>query len=123
LLNRQNIQFTITLHFAKLGVMKLANFITKLQDVLQPNRENINLDLRRRTGRRLNVAGKEADRLYNQNRKKVVRVEYTGPTKTVCIGCGIPFLFSADDRGRHPDYHSNACKQKTYRERKKERGR
>jgi hypothetical protein len=103
---------------AILSVMKLANFVTKLQDVLLPKREDSDIDrLRRRMGRRLNVSGKEVDRVYNQNRKKVVRVEYTGPTKTVCIGCGRPFLFSPDDRGRHPEYHSNACKQRAYRKR------
>jgi hypothetical protein len=87
--------------------MKLADFVTKLQDVLLTNRDEDNIDdLRRRTGRRLNVDIQEVDRIYWRKRKKVVRVEYTGPTKTVCKGCKTPFLFSADGRGRHPDYHS-----------------
>ena len=103
--------------------MKLGNFVTKLQDVLQQNKDTDINHLRRRTGRRLNISGKEVDRIYKRNRKRVVRVAYTGPTKIVCIGCGTPFLFSAVGRGRHPEYHSNACKQKDYRERKKERGR
>jgi hypothetical protein len=46
-------------------------------------------------------------------------VEVTGPGKRICKYCGIPFLYIRDGRGCYPEYHSNACKQKAYRERKK----
>jgi len=73
--------------------MKLANFVTKLQDVLQQNKDTDINHLRRRTGRRLNISGKEVDRIYKRNRKRVVRVAYTGPTKIVCIGVAPHFCF------------------------------
>jgi hypothetical protein len=72
--------------------------------------------------RRVNIPSEEVDHYYRIHRKRRVRVEYIGPIKTTCIGCGIPFLFDSTDRGRHPEYHSNACKQRAYRERKKRAG-
>jgi hypothetical protein len=59
------------------------------------------------------------ERLSRQQRKRVVRVTYAGPTKIPCKYCGTPFLSLSDCHGRYPEYHSNACEQKAYRERKK----
>jgi hypothetical protein len=71
-------------------------------------------------GKRIkDVPSSEVESIYRSNRKRHVRIEYTGPVKTNCIGCGIPFLFTDGGRGRYPEYHSNACKQKAYRQRKK----
>jgi hypothetical protein len=101
--------------------MKLANFVTKLQDVLRPKGDETEIRSIR-NGKRIMTPAKDVDRLYQQQRKRVVRVTYTGPTKRICRYCGIPFLSLADGRGRYPEYHSNACKQKAYRQRKAEHG-
>jgi hypothetical protein len=107
-----------------LSVMKMANFVTfarKIRDVLPAAAagEVYEERLRRRKGKRIDVAGRQADTIFRRERKKHVRIEYTGPTKIDCIGCGVPFLFLSDGQGRYPEYHSNACKQKAYRKRKK----
>jgi hypothetical protein len=98
--------------------MKLANFVTKLQNVLRPNEEETAIHAVRK-GKRLMIPAKDVERLHQYQRKRVVRVMYTGPTKITCRNCGTPFLFISDGQGRYPEYHSNACKQKAYRERKK----
>jgi hypothetical protein len=98
--------------------MKLANFVTKLQDVLRPKQEETET-IPFRKGKRITVPAKDVERVYRHQRKRVVRVTYTGPTKLTCRHCGALFLSLADGRGRFPEYHSNACKQKAYRERKK----
>ena len=100
--------------------MKLANFVTKLQDVLQPNREEIRA---MRKGKRIILPATDVERLYRHQRKRVVRVTYIGPTKLTYRYCGTSFLSLSDGRGRYPEYHSDACKQKAYRERKKGRER
>jgi len=87
-----------------LSVMKLADFVTI-------------------EGKRIkNVPSSKVESIYRSQRKRHVRIEYTGPLKTNCVGCGVPFLFTDGGRGRYPEYHSNACKQKAYRERKKTAG-
>jgi hypothetical protein len=101
-----------------LSVMKLANFVTKLQDVLRPKQEETEMRFFR-NGKRLSIPAEDVERLYQHHRKRVVRVTYTGPAKITCRNCGTPFLSIADGRGRYPEYHSNACKQKAYRDRKK----
>jgi hypothetical protein len=101
--------------------MKLANFVTKLQDVLRPKPEETEISSFRK-GKRITVPANDVERVYRHHRKRVIRVTYAGPTKITCRNCDTPFLSLADGRGRYPEYHSNACKQKAYRERKKERG-
>ncbi len=96
--------------------MKLANFVTKLQDVLRPKQEEPETRFFRK-GNRITVPANEVERMYRQHRKRVVRVTYTGPDKITCRNCEIPFLSRPD--GRYPEYCTNACKQKAYRERKK----
>jgi hypothetical protein len=98
--------------------MKLANFVTKLQDVLRPKEEETVIHAIRK-GKRLLIAAEDVKRLKQYQRKRVVQVTYTGPKKLTCRQCGTPFLSLADGRGRYPEYHTNACKQKAYRERKK----
>jgi hypothetical protein len=98
--------------------MKLANFVTKLQDVLRPKQEEIETSTYQK-GKRITMPAKDVERVYRHQRKRVVRVTYTGPTKIPCKYCGTPFLSLSDGRGRYPEYHSDACKQKAYRERKK----
>jgi hypothetical protein len=70
------------------------------------------------TGKRVNAPRSQVEDIYRGLHKRQVRVEYTGPKKTNCVGCGIAFLFISEGRGRYPEYHSNACKQKAYRKRK-----
>jgi hypothetical protein len=72
-----------------------------------------------RKGKRITIPATDVDRIYQRHRKQVVRVTCTGPKKLTCRDCDTPFLSRADGRGRYPEYHSNACKQKAYRERKK----
>ena len=98
--------------------MKLANFVTKLQDVLRPKPAATEMKSFRK-GKRIMMPANDVERVYRQQQKRVVRVTYTGPTKLTCRNCGALFLSLADGRGRYPEYHSNACKQKAYRERKK----
>jgi hypothetical protein len=98
--------------------MKLANFVTKLQDVLRPKQGEPEIRSFRK-GKRIIVPAEDVERLYQQQRKRIVRVMYAGPTKIPCRQCGTPFLSLADGRGRYPEYHSDACRQKAYRERKK----
>ena len=98
--------------------MKLANFVTKLQDVLRPNEEETEIHAVRK-GKRLMISAEHVERLHQYQRKRVVRVTYTGPDKITCRNCGAPFLSLPDGRGRYPEYCTNACKQKAYRERKK----
>jgi hypothetical protein len=100
--------------------MKLANFVTKLQDVLRPKQEETET-ISFRKGKRIIMPAKDVERIYLQQRKRVVRVTYTGPTKITCRYCGTPFLSLSDGRSRYPEYHTNGCKQKAYRERKKAR--
>jgi hypothetical protein len=102
-----------------LSVMKLANFVTKLQDVFRPNEEEAESIHAVRKGKRLLIPADDLARLHRYQRKRVVQVTYTGPKKLTCRQCGTPFLSLADGRGRYPEYPSNACKQKAYRERKK----
>jgi hypothetical protein len=101
-----------------LNVMKMADFVTKLQNVLQPKGEEPET-ISFRKGKRIMLPAKDVERLYQQQRKRVVQVTYTGLKKLTCRNCGTPFLSLADGRGRYPEYHSNACRQKAYRERKK----
>jgi hypothetical protein len=98
--------------------MKLANFVTKLQDVLRPKQEETETTYFRK-GKRLTVPAKDVERIYQGHRKRVVRVTYTGPTKITCRSCDTPFLSHSDGRGRYPEYCTNACKQKAYRQRKR----
>jgi hypothetical protein len=102
--------------------MKLANFVTKLQDVLRPKPAETETTSFRK-GKRIMMPANDVERVYQRQRKRVVSVTYTGPKKLTCQNCGVPFLSLADGRGRYPEYHTNACKQKAYRERKKERER
>jgi hypothetical protein len=99
--------------------MKLANFVTKLQDVLRPKQQETAMSVVR-NGKRIIMPANDVERLYRQQRKRVVLVTYTGPKKRTYRNCGAPFLSLADGRGRYPEYCTNACKQKAYRERKKE---
>jgi hypothetical protein len=98
--------------------MKLANFVMKLQDVLRSKQEEIERSFFQK-GKRITLPAKDVERVYRHHRKQVVRVTYTGPTKITCRYCGTPFLSLPDGRGRYPEYCTNACKQKAYRERKK----
>src|SRR5687767_13171123 len=82
-----------------LSVMKLANFVTKLQDVLRQKQEETEIRSFRK-GKRIIVPAEDVDRLYQQQRKRIVRVMYTGPTKIPCRQCGTSFLSLADGRGR-----------------------
>ena len=107
--------------------MKLANFVTAAKKMMQglppaAADEAYQERLRRRQGKRIDVAGRQAQSIYRREHKRAVRIEYTGPAKIECLGCGTPFLFIADGKGRYPEYHSNACKQKAYRKRKKTAG-
>ncbi len=68
------------------------------------------------------LPAKDVERVYQNQRKRVVRVTYTGPDRIACRNCGISFLSLPDGRGRYPEYCTNACKQKAYRERKKGQG-
>ena len=70
--------------------MKLANFVTKLQNVLRPKQEEVETTSFRK-GKRLSVPAKDVERIYQGQRKRVVKVTYTGPTKIACLGCGTPF--------------------------------
>ena len=113
-----------SLIYAILGVMKLANFVTiarKVKNVFPSAaaEEAYNQGLIERKGKRLNIPSSHVNSLFRRQRKRRVKIEYIGPTKTECMGCGDPFLFLSDGRGRYPEYHTNACKQKAYRERKK----
>jgi hypothetical protein len=103
-----------------LSVMKMANFVTKLQNALRPKQE-VTEPTSFRKGKRIMMPAKGVERLYRQQRKRVVQVTYTGPTKIPCKNCGTPFLFLSDGQGRYPEYHADACKQKAYRERKKDK--
>jgi hypothetical protein len=75
--------------------------------------------LRNLTGKRLTVPTGDVSYVYQSQRKRRVKVEITGPTKAPCRYCGTPFLFLSDGRGRYPEYCTNACKQKAYRERER----
>jgi hypothetical protein len=103
-----------------LSVMKMADSVTKLQNVLRPKGEEPET-ISFRKGKRIIVPAKDVERLYQQQRKRIVQVMYTGPGKLTCRQCGTPFLSLADGRGRYPEYHSNACKQKAYRDRQKDK--
>jgi hypothetical protein len=81
--------------------MKLADFVTKLQNVLRPKPEVAEIRYVQK-GKRLTVPAKDVERIYQLQRKRVVRVTYTGPTKIPCRQCGMPFLLLADGRGRYP---------------------
>ena len=107
--------------------MKLANFVTVAKKMMQGSQpaaadEAYHERLRNRKGKRIELPESHVDSVFRREHKREVRVEYRGPTKIHCRGCGAAFLFIADGRGRYPDYHSNACKQKAYRERKKGTG-
>ncbi len=95
----------------------MADFVMKLQNVLRPKGEVETTSFRK--GKRIMLPAKDVERLYQQQRKRVVQVTYTGPIKLTCRNCGTSFLSLADGRGRYPEYCTNACKQKAYRERKK----
>ena len=77
--------------------MKMADFVTKLQNVLRPKGEEPET-IPFRKGKRIMLSAKDVERLYQQQRKRAVQV-----------------LSLADGRGRYPEYHSNACKQKVYK--------
>ena len=107
--------------------MKLANFVTAARKVIQgvpaaAAEEEYQERLRKRKGKRIDVPHNQMNSILRRERKREVRIEYSGPDKIDCLGCGTPFLFIADGKGRYPEYHSNACKQKAYRERKKVAG-
>jgi hypothetical protein len=107
--------------------MKMANFVTIAKKIVNIRTsaaadEAYNQSLIGKKGKRLDVPSSHVNSLFRRQRKRRVRIEYTGPVKTNCIGCGSPFLFIASGRGRYPDYHSDACKQKAYRRRKKTAG-
>src|SRR5437763_7939763 len=104
--------------------MKLANFVTAAKKVMQglpgaAAEDAYRERLTDRKGKRIDVPSREVNSLLRRARKREVRIEYTGPTKIQCIGCGAAFLFQSDGKGRYPEYHANACRQKAYRERKK----
>jgi hypothetical protein len=106
--------------------MKLANFVTLARKVIggrpaQTAAGRSSKTVLQKQGKRYLVPSSEVDPIYQRQRKRLIRVEYSGPTKIDCLGCGAPFLYTADGKGRHPEYHSNACKQKAYRARKKDR--
>jgi hypothetical protein len=73
--------------------MNLANFVTKLQNVLRPKQEKAET-ISFRKGKRLTVPAKDVERVYQRQRKRVVRLTYTGPEKLVCRQCGTPFYRS-----------------------------
>jgi hypothetical protein len=104
--------------------MKLANFVTRARNVItgRPAKtaaETSSKTALRKKGKRIVVPGNDVNHIYKSQRKRLVRVEYSGPIKIDCLGCGDPFLVAADGKGRRPEYHSDACKQRAYRERKK----
>jgi hypothetical protein len=103
--------------------MKLANFVTVARKIIagqpaKPAAETSSKTDLRRKGKRINIPSSQVESTYKSQRQKLVRIEYSGPEKIQCLGCGAPFLFTADGKGRYPEYHSNACKQKAYRARK-----
>ena len=104
--------------------MKLANFVTLAKNVIHGRPattagETSSKTVLRRNGKRLIIPSGQVESIYKSQRQKHVRIDYTGPAKIPCLGCGTPFMFTADGKGRYPEYHSNACKQKAYRQRKK----
>jgi hypothetical protein len=104
--------------------MKLANFVTAARTIIsgRPAKtaaETSSQTVLRRNGKRLIIPNSQLEGIYKSQRQKHVRIEYTGPEKIPCLGCGTTFLLTPDGKGRKPEYHSNACKQKAYRERKK----
>jgi hypothetical protein len=107
-----------------LGVMKLSNFVTIARKMVTGRPANTadytsSKTVLRRKGKRIIIPSSDVNKIYRSQRQRLVRVEYTGPKKIHCLGCKEPFLYTADGQGRYPEYHSNACKQKAYRERKK----
>jgi hypothetical protein len=70
--------------------MKLANFVTKLQNVLRPKQEETET-ISIQKGKRLSIPANDVERIYRHHRKRVVRVTYTGPKKLTCQNCGVPF--------------------------------
>jgi len=102
----------------------LANFITIARKVIsgRPGNTTDNTSSKmvlQRKGKRIIVSRGDMNSIYRSQQKRFIRIEYSGPTKINCGFCGAPFLFTADGKGRRPEYHSNGCKQKAYRERKK----
>jgi hypothetical protein len=60
--------------------MKMVNLVTKLQDVFRPKGEEPET-ITFRKGKRLSVPARDVERVYQRQRKRVVRVTYTGPEK------------------------------------------
>ncbi len=103
--------------------MKLANFVTLAKNIINGRpattaAETSSKTVLRRKGKRLMIPSNQVESIYKSQRQKHVRIEYTGPQKIQCRGCGTTFLYTADGKGRYPEYHSDACKQKAYRKRK-----
>ena len=98
--------------------MELANFVTKLQDVLRPKQEEIETSNYQK-GKRIMLPAKDVGRVYRYQRKQVVRVTYTGPTKNRLSVLRHSLFIALRCRSRYPEYHSDVCKQKAYWERKK----
>ena len=104
--------------------MKLANFVTLAKNVIHGRpattaEKTSSKTVLKKQGKRITVPSHQVDSIYKSHHHRHVHIEYTGPKKLPCFGCGTPFLFTADGKGRYPEYHSNACKQKAYRQRKK----
>ncbi|MDQ3831133.1 MAG: hypothetical protein M3361_17920, partial [Candidatus Tectomicrobia bacterium] len=100
--------------------MKLANFVTLARKVIggrpaQTAAETSSKTFLQRKGKRITIPSSDVNRMYRLQRERHVRIEYSGPTKIPCLGCGVPFLYIAEGKGRYPEYHSDACKQKAYR--------
>jgi hypothetical protein len=105
------------------GTEKSANFVTAARKIITGRPANTadntsSKPVLQRKGKRIILPASDVNNIYRSQRQRLVRVEYSGPTKIQCLGCKEPFLYTADGKGRHPEYHSNACKQKAYRERK-----
>ena len=73
-----------------LSVMKLANFVTKLQHVLRPKEEET-APAAIRKGKRLMISAEDVKRLHQYQRKRVVQVTYTGPKNLLAGSVAHPF--------------------------------
>jgi hypothetical protein len=73
-----------------LNVMKMADFVTKLQNVLRPKEKEAET-ITFRKGKRLSVPAKDVERIYQHQRKRVVQVTYTGPKNLPAGTVVLPF--------------------------------
>ena len=84
--------------------MKLANFVTLAKNVIHGRpattaAQTSSKPVLRRKGKRLILPSRQVESIYNSQWQKHVRIDYIGPAKIPCLGCGTPFLFTADGKG------------------------